>query len=622
MSSFKLTFMSFRRNIKTYGMYLMAMVFSVATYYNFVSMRYNPQFRETSNLTIYVQSSSVTASLLMILFLIFFIMYSSNFFLNQRKKEIGIYAFMGIDNYKIAFIFASEGLLLGIMSLLIGLLLGMLFSKLFLMLLAKAALLNMRIDFFISGKAIVETVIVYSVILFITFLKGYIDIIRTNLVDLMNTLKKAEELPKVNYLKGIASLVVIGIAYYIAVNYGRFGFGKALLWTVILVIIGTYWLFGSFLSMIIRYFIRRKKFLYKGTNIISFSNIAFRIKDNYRTFAAVAVLITTCITSFGTVSSLRYFVDENHKIEVPYTVTYISDDQEVIERVDDIIENSNHNVELREKANFLFVPDSKIVVVKFSTFKKVLSDLDVKSRDKIISRIGQLEEEVAYIERPGVFMNMLEKNDVKVGNNTYKIKVRTKVPLFGSGVPYTCIVVNDDEYEALKDKYEEKQFNGIILDNPEDTKDLTYELAQILPADSGLYTYFVAGATMYDLVGIVYFLGAFLFLVFVFATGSIIYFKILSESFKDKGKYEILKKIGTTDFEINESVSKQVGMFFLLPLIVGIIHSIVAISVLSDLMKYSLTIPTVISIMVFIIVYGIFYIFTRKKYVNVVEGQA
>lgn len=55
--------------------------------------------------------------------------------------------------------------------------------------------------------------------------------------------------------------------------------------------------------------------------------LAFRIKDNYRTFAAIAVLITTCITSFGTVSSLRYFVDENHKIEVPYTVTYISNKQ-------------------------------------------------------------------------------------------------------------------------------------------------------------------------------------------------------------------------------------------------------------------------------------------------------
>ena len=118
------------------------------------------------------------------------------------------------------------------------------------------------------------------------------------------------------------------------------------------------------------------------------------------------------------------------------------------------------------------------------------------------------------------------------------------------------------------------------------------------------------------------FLGAFLFLVFVFATGSIIYFKILSESFKDKDKYEILKKLGTTDTEIKESVSKQVGMFLLLPLIVGIIHSMVAISVLSDLMNYSLIMPTIISIGVFIIVYGIFYVFTRRKYVNVITNQA
>ena len=89
----------------------------------------------------------------------------------------------------------------------------------------------------------------------------------------------------------------------------------------------------------------------------------------------------------------------------------------------------------------------------------------------------------------------------------------------------------------------------------------------------------MAGAMMYDLVGIVYFLGAFLFLVFVFATGSIIYFKILTESFRDRAKFEILKKIGTTEQEIHQSVSKQVGLFFALPLVAGIIHSLVAISV-------------------------------------------
>ncbi len=618
MNSFKIAIINFKRNIRTYGLYLAAMIFSVATYYNFVSMRYNPQFLEAKEVSAYIVSSSMTASMLMIMFLIFFIVYSSNFFLNQRKREIGVYAFMGIDNYKIALIFASEGLLLGIISVIFGLGVGILFSKLFMMMLAKVALLNIRIGFFISKKAFIETITIYSIILGITFLKGYLDIIRTNLIDLMNSLKKEEELPKINYFKGIVSIVIIGIAYYIAINYKRFGFGTSLMVTVLLIIWGTYWLFGSFFSMIIRYCINKKEFLYKRTNIISISNTAFRIKNNYRTLTAVAILVTTCITSFGTVSSLKYYVDENHKIEVPYTITYISDNQEEIVKVDKIIANSNHKLELKEKANFLYVPDRQVVVVSLSTFRNIIWDLKVKNSENIISEFNLSKDEVGYIERPGVMMSIIAKDDIVLGDKKYDVKVNTKSPLFGNGVPFPCLVVNDDEYEILKSKFIEKQFNGIILDNPEDTKDLTFELAEVLPAESGLYTYFIAGARFYDFTGIVYFLGAFLFLVFVFATGSIIYFKTLSQSFEDKGKYGILKKLGTTDLEIYQSLSKQIGIFFILPLIVGIIHSMVAILVLSDIMKCSLNKPTIISISIFVLIYGIFYVFTRKKFLDIV----
>ncbi|MCW7999929.1 ABC transporter permease, partial [Clostridium sp. cpc1] len=131
MNSFKIAIVNFKRNIKTYGLYVMAMIFSVATYYNFLSMRYNPQFLEHEEASGYIQSTAMSASVLMVIFLVFFIVYSTNFFLNQRKKEIGVYAFMGIDNSKVGFIFASEGLLLGLLSLIIGLGVGILFSKLF-----------------------------------------------------------------------------------------------------------------------------------------------------------------------------------------------------------------------------------------------------------------------------------------------------------------------------------------------------------------------------------------------------------------------------------------------------------------------------------------------------------
>lgn len=620
MNSFKIAIVNFKRNIKTYCLYVMAMIFSVATYYNFLSMRYNPQFLEHEEASGYIQSTAMSASVLMVIFLVFFIVYSTNFFLNQRKKEIGVYAFMGIDNSKVGFIFASEGLLLGLLSLIIGLGVGILFSKLFMMILAKVALLNMKIDFFISKKAIIGTIIVYSIILMFTFLKGYISIIRSNLIDLINSLKKEEELPKVNYFKGIVSIIIIGIAYYVAINYEKFGFGTSLLTTILLIILGTYWLFGSFFSMIIRHYINKKSFLYKGVNIVSFSNIAFRIKNNYKTLTAVAVLITTCITSFGTVSSLKYYVEKNRKIEVPYTISYVSDNKEQIDNADEIIKKSKNTIKLKERTNFFYVPNNEVVVIKLSDFKDILSGLGVENREDIISQFNLSKNEVGYIERPQTMMSLIETDGIKIKDKKYDIKVSTKVPLFGNGLNFPCIVVNDKEYEILKANFIEHQFNGIILDNPKNIKDLTFQLAEVLsPKESSLYTSFVADASFYDFTGIIYFLGSFLFLVFVFGTGSIIYFKTLSESFRDKGKYEILKKLGMTDLEIYKSVSKQVGISFILPLIVGSIHSIVAILVLSNMMKFNLLIPTIMSIGIFTLVYGIFYIFTRRKFMSIVQ---
>lgn len=526
MNSFKIAIVNFKRNIKTYGLYVMAMIFSVATYYNFLSMRYNPQFLEHEEASGYIQSTAMSASVLMVIFLVFFIVYSTNFFLNQRKKEIGVYAFMGIDNSKVGFIFASEGLLLGLLSLIIGLGVGILFSKLFMMILAKVALLNMKIDFFISKKAIIGTIIVYSIILMFTFLKGYISIIRSNLIDLINSLKKEEELPKVNYFKGIVSIIIIGIAYYVAINYEKIGFGTSLLTTILLIILGTYWLFGSFFSMIIRHYINKKSFLYKGVNIVSFSNIAFRIKNNYKTLTAVAVLITTCITSFGTVSSLKYYVEKNRKIEVPYTISYVSDNKEQIDKADEIIKKSKNTIKLKERTNFFYVPDNEVVVIKLSDFKDILSGLGVEDREDIISQFNLSKNEVGYIERPQTMMSLIETDGIKIKDKKYDIKVSTKVPLFGNGLNFPCIVVNDKEYEILKANFIEHQFNGIILDNPKNIKDLTFQLAELLsPKESSLYTSFVADASFYDFTGIIYFLGSFLFLVFVFGTGSIIYFK-------------------------------------------------------------------------------------------------
>lgn len=618
MSSFKIVMINFKRNFRTYGLYIMSMIFSVATYYNFLSMSFNPQFQDTKEISMYVSIASGAATFFMTLFLVFFIIYSSNFFLNQRKKEIGLYSFMGVDNKKIGVIFASEGLLLGSISVVLGIFIGIICSKLFLMIMGKVAILNMTFDFFISKKAIFITIVNYGIVLGFSFMKGYISIVKSSLIDLLNAAKREETLPKLNYLKGISSIIILGLAYYVALNYKGLGFNLSLYGAIILIVIGTYWFFGSFLSILIRKFINNKSFLYKDKNIVSYTNIAFRIKDNYRTLAAVAVLITACLTSFGTVSSIKYFVKENRTIEAPYTLSFIEKSEQDIKNVEKVINDLDYDIKLKKELNFINV-DEGYSVIKSSDFKSLVEDLEVDNKEKLISKFDMNSGEIGYVESPGLVMSLIGQRDVKINGRTYPVEVTGKAPVMGISMAKSTLVINDLDYNNLRKDHVEERFFGFNFNNQVDEEKLILNALPFLTEENRMGSTFLLDTSFYNFAGIIYFLGGFLSFVLIFATGSIIYFKILSESYKDINKFKIIKSIGTSNKEIYKIVSKQVRLLYLFPLILGIIHSSVAIYVLSMLMNYMLIIPTIISIVVFITIYGMFYIYTTKKYIRIID---
>ena len=198
-----------------------------------------------------------------------------------------------------------------------------------------------------------------------------------------------------------------------------------------------------------------------------------------------------------------------------------------------------------------------------------------------------------------------------------------KAATLGTYFTKELVIVSDNIYDKLKLNNEELKFNGIILDDEAniDFEGLTMEIAKALNKELKFFTKYMVSVTRYALVGIVYFLGFFMAFVWMFATGSILYFKILSESFKDKEKFRILKNIGITDEEIKTTVKKQIGLLYKSPFILGLVHSGVAIAVLSDMMKYPLYLPTVASILVFGFVLYFYYRFTVKKYLDVIENN-
>lgn len=621
MNSFKIVKMNFKNNIKTYSLYIMSMVFAVATYYNFWNLNFNPQVNSSKELSGYIKSTAGMTTIFMVIFLIFFIAYSSKFFLNERKREIGLYAFMGIDNYKIGWIFASEGLFLGGLSLVLGLLFGVAFSKLFMMLLGKIAILDIVFKFNISIKAIGVTVLTFGIIFILTFIKGYIDIIRMSLIDLMEVNKRDEKEPSLNYLKGFLSIVVLGLAYYVALKYKKFGFGLSLNLAVLLVIVGTYWFFGAFFTLILKRLIGRKSLLYKGVNIVSLTNIFFRIKDNFRTLAAVTVLITSCITSLATVSSIKYFVDENHHIEVPYTISYIEESKKDEEKIDRIINKLGYDKKLDEEINF--IASENYNYINYSNFENLLKDLEVEKAEKILSKLNLDKGTVGYVEAPGVMLSIMDKKeDILLDDGLYQVSKSMKLPTFGKLLGNATIVFSDEKYKELTEKYEESLFKGIILEENKkiDHEKLTLGIYEEFKGEKEIFTKYLADMSSYNVAGIVYFLGLFLAFVLMFATGSILYFKILSESFKEQNKFKILKNIGTTGEEIKDIVEKQVEILYKLPFLIAIVHSSVAIYVLSMMMEYPLYLPMAASVLIFAIVLYIYSKFTIKKYLEVVDN--
>ena len=213
MNLFKLSFMNLKQNIKNYGMYVFSMIFSILVFYNFRTLSHSEQFNELQDIKV-VSVISAMCAMVLFLFFIYFISYSSKFFIEQRKKEFGIYTFMGVENKKIALLFAGEGLLIGIIALIGGIFGGILTNKLFLMALVKISNLNKVMKFEISYSAIIDTSCIFIAILIIVFIKEYITLLKTDISKLINaTHIYQSDNSKNKTLQGLLGLIIILLAY-------------------------------------------------------------------------------------------------------------------------------------------------------------------------------------------------------------------------------------------------------------------------------------------------------------------------------------------------------------------------------------------------------------------------
>ena len=173
MSVFSIAFNNFKNNIKTYLMFFISMIFSVIILSNFLILMYGEALKVLGEANaIYTKMILQMISIILGVFMFFFIWYVSNVFLKNRKKEIGLFTFMGVDLKTIGKIYFTEMMLIGISASIIGIGVGILFSKFFQMIIFALAGFNIDVKFAITTNSMVSTFIIFMTIFLLMSIKG------------------------------------------------------------------------------------------------------------------------------------------------------------------------------------------------------------------------------------------------------------------------------------------------------------------------------------------------------------------------------------------------------------------------------------------------------------------
>lgn len=647
MSLFTIAFKNIKRNFYNYFLYFISMVFSIMIYYTFTSIQYNQQVIALAKESLKVSTSFKASAIIIAVFSAMFILYSNSFFTRKRKKEVALYCMLGLKKREVARMLFYENLVMGVLALITGILIGSLFSKLFIMILIKLMSFEVTVKFSISINAILYTIGVFLVLFIITSLHGYSLIYRYQLIDLFKSEKTGQNIPKASPILALLSLLLIGTGYYLAVT---FNYSNLSLLIVILIftVIGTYIFFSSLVLFIVKLLKRNKVRYFSGLNMIGTSHILFRIKSHARSLATIAVLSATTITAMGTAGSLYYNQITDINVSAPFSYVYISKDNNFDKKVDDIINKFPEN-KLKTSADIeLLTIDmkwpnlSKIPSLKTeSKYQKdyIMSEIDLikifKARN-INEQISFNENEViAFIGAIGFPLESPKDKTIyfKVKDKELPFTVKdfkTYVPVnrFDINNSYldSVTVVKDEVYNNLRSNNAITKLRCINIENQLQSKELTTAIQTAL-FQSSLYdknssifsSHYVYFTDTMSAMGIVIFLAFFIGMVFLICTGSILFFKQLSEANDDKDRYEILKKIGVKNSEIKISIAKQMLFVFLLPLLIGIIHSIFALNILQPLLPTRMLYPVCLTIGIYTLIYLIYYFLTVNSYYKIVN---
>ena len=685
---FKLSLKNMRKSIKDYAIYFLTLVLGVAIFYMFNSLDSQQAMLQVSQSQKEIIKLMISmlgmVSVFVAIILGLLIVYANNFLINRRKKEFGIYMSLGMGKRQISKIILLETIFVGIISLAVGLIIGIFASQFMSVVVAKMFEADMsEFQFVFSKDACIKTGIYFGVMYIAVMFFNTMTVSRYKLINLLNASKKNEEIKMrnsiISILVFIISSTILGYAYWkVTADIRSMDKAVKLLPPILMGIAGTLGIFWSLSGFILRIVQIMKNIYLKGTNMFVLRQINNKINTTVISMSVICLMLFMTITILSSSLALRNTLErglvemtpvdinlyktanlpENYKNVFGNEITYSKEQQEDSRiSVQETLVNNGLDINvLKDVIEIPIYATNELTLEKFfgseiENVKRLYAMMNYSTPEEIIkisdynkiARLYGIEQYELNDDEYIVICNFdniasirsqvlsIDGNKLTIAGKEYKSKyneckngfIEISTNHTNTGiilVPDSCELTEESKvknflvanYNAKTDKEKEK-IEEIFSD---DDSELLQKLSDKGLNITGLSKISIMEASV-GLATIVTFIAIYLGIIFLIASAAILALKQL---------YEILRKIGCDEKMINKALFRQIGIFFGLPLILAIIHSIFGIQfvleMLSGLAEKKDLLPSIIAtIIVMGIIYGAYFLATYFGSKNIIREE-
>ncbi|PAW38137.1 ABC transporter [Bacillus toyonensis] len=649
-----------KKSLKDYAIYFLTLTLAVCIFYSFNSIESQKAFMEINasdrKYVPVIMNAISDVSVFVSVILGGLILYANNFLIKKRKKELGIYMTLGMGRRNISRILVTETFLVGIISLVSGLIIGIGVSQgLSTFALKLFDLPINKYKFAISTGAIGKTVLYFGIMFLLVMLFNVYVVSKYKIIDMLTAGRKNEDVkfrnPLIYVITFIMCVALLGYAYVTVLKIGLNYNNPMLMVSILLGILGTLLFFFSLSGFILYVVKKNKKIYFKGLNIFIIKQINSKVNTNFISMSVICFMLFLTMVALSTGISFNRMMDVTTKEITPFDASITLENKDESYTIEDVLNKANFKISNNEKYVSYNVYRTGMEVVDFvpelKDYKNSIDFIKVSDYNKILNLKGEKEitlnnNEILLLSNESLLINstnerLKNNNKVNIKAKEYSVKnakvIQENLYTYNVRTNYFTIVINDEFLSGYK--ITESVLNVNYLDGNREEYNKKYDnVARGFYDENGpkLNINRIAGKSKDEVCAeskgmktIVLFIGIYIGIVFLITSMAVLALQQLSEASDSIDRYKSLKRIGSNGKMIDKTIFIQTFVYFSLPVILALIHSVVGIYVINNFInafqQTDITLPALMTGLVFLVVYVGYFYTTYVGYKNIVKSN-